>query len=213
MIENCSAIIQRKFLEKLKDPGSFTIPCIIGKHTFSKALCDLGASINLMQFSMAKKLNLGKITPTALSLQMADRSYNVPKGIIKDVLVKVDKFIFPMDFVVLDMEKDKAEKIILGRLFLTTEQALVDVKNGELTLRVGEDQVKFNLYKSMEFPSVEDASCMRIDALIPSQEDVLYEFGKSSPLEQCLKKLLTTTAKNGEDLSSTPKLIETILAL
>ena len=71
--ENCSAIIQRKLLEKLKDPGSFTIPCIIGEHTFNKALCDLGASIILIPFSVAKKLNLGEITPTALSLQMADR--------------------------------------------------------------------------------------------------------------------------------------------
>ena len=96
----------------------------------------------------------------------------------------------------------------MGRPFLATGQALIDVKNGELTLRMGEDQVKFNLYKSMEFPSTENASCMRIDALIPSQEDVLYDFGKSGPLEQCLTKSLTT-----EDPSSTPELIETILAL
>ena len=70
--KNCNAIIQRKFPEKLKDPGSFTIPCIIGEHTFSKALCDLGASINLMPLLVAKKLNLGEITPTTLSLEMAD---------------------------------------------------------------------------------------------------------------------------------------------
>ena len=107
LTENCSTIIQRKLPEKLKDPGSFTIPCIIREHTFNKALCDLGASINLMPFSVAKKLNLGEITPTALSLQMADRSLTFPKGIIKDVLVKVDKFIFPVDFVVLDMEEDR----------------------------------------------------------------------------------------------------------
>ena len=97
MIENCSSIIQQKLLEKLKDPGSFTIPCIIGEHTFSKALCDLLASINLKPFSMDKKLNLGEITPITLSLQMVDRSLTFSKGIIKDVLVKVDKFIFPMD--------------------------------------------------------------------------------------------------------------------
>ena len=127
--------------------------------------------------------------------------------------MKVDKFIFPVDFVVLDMEEDKAAPVILGRLFLATAQALVDVKNGELTLRVGEDQVKFNLYKSMEFPSTENAICMRIDALILSQEDVLYDFGKSDLLEQCWTKSLTTTAIGDEDLSSTSDLIETILSL
>ena len=83
--ENCSAIIQRKLLEKLKDRGSFTIPCVIDEHTFSKALCDLGASINLMLYSVEKRLNLGEIKRIALSLQMADRSMASPKGIIEDV--------------------------------------------------------------------------------------------------------------------------------
>ena len=146
LIENCSAIIQRKLPEKLKDPSSFTIPCIIREHTFNKALCDLGASINLMQFLVAKKL-LGEITPTTLSLQMADKSLTFLKGIIEDVLVKVGKFIILVDFVVLDMEEDRAAPIILGRLFLATGQTLIDMKNGELALRVGEDQVKFHLYK------------------------------------------------------------------
>ena len=90
------------------------------------------------------------------------------KGIIKDVLVKIDKFIFPVDFVVLDMEEDREAPIILGISFLTIGQTLIDLKSGELTLRVGEYQVKFNLYKSMEFPSDINASCMRIDTLIPS---------------------------------------------
>ena len=84
-----------------------------------------------MPFSMAKKLNLGEITPTTLSLQMVDRSLTFPKGIIEDVLVKVDKFIFPVDFVVLDMEEDRAALIILGRPFAATGQSLIDVKNGE----------------------------------------------------------------------------------
>ena len=87
------------------------------------------------------------------------------------------------------------------------------MKDRELTLRVGEDKVKFNLYKSMEFTIAENASYMRIDALIPSQENVLYDFEKSSPLEQCLTKSLTTTTIGGEDISSTSELIETILAL
>ena len=92
-----------------------------------------------MPFSVAKKLNLWEITPIALSLQMSYISLTFPKGIIEDVLVKVDKFIFPMDFVVLDKEEDRKALIILGRPFLTIAQALIDMKNGELTLKVGED--------------------------------------------------------------------------
>ena len=88
----------------------------------------------------------------------------------------------------LDMVEDKAALIILGRPFLATGQALIDVENGELTLRVGDDQVKFNLYNGMNYPSDENASFMRIDTLIPSQEEVLYDFGKRSSLEQCLTK-------------------------
>ena len=95
LLENCSAIIQGKLPEKLRDCGSFTIPCVIGEDTFKKPLCDLRASINLMSLHVVKKLNLGEPTSTALSLQMVDRSLTYPQGIIEDMLVKVDKFIFP----------------------------------------------------------------------------------------------------------------------
>ena len=133
LLEKCSAI-QKKLPNKLKDPSSFTIPCVIGEHTFSWALCDLETSINLMPLSVVKKLKLGELTPTTFSLQMADRSLTYLKGIIEDVLVKVDKFIFLVDFVVLDMEEDHEVPLKLGRLFLVPSQALIDEKNGELTL-------------------------------------------------------------------------------
>ena len=165
-----------------------------------------------MPFLIARKLNLGEITPTSLSLQMTDRLMTFPKRIIEDVLVKIEKFIFPVDFVVLDMEEDQEAPLILKRQFLATGQALIDVKNGELTLRVGEDQVKFNLYKSMEFQNDVNVSCMRIDTLIPSQVELLHAFGKRDSIEQCLKKSLTTTEMDFEDLSLSPKLIETIMA-
>ncbi|XP_022889199.1 uncharacterized protein LOC111404654 [Olea europaea var. sylvestris] len=91
---------------KKKDPGSFTIPCTIGSSSFDKALCDLGASINLMPLSVFKKLGLGKVKLTIVTLQLANRSLTYPQGIIEDVIVKVNKFIFPANFVVLDMEED-----------------------------------------------------------------------------------------------------------
>ena len=133
MSENCSAIIHWKLPKKLKDSGSFTIPCVVGEHKFNKALCDLGANINLMSYSVAKRLNLGEIEPTALSLQMEDRSMASPKGVIEDMLIKVDKFIFLVDFVVLDMEEGEKVPLILGRPFLATSRALIDVESGELT--------------------------------------------------------------------------------
>ena len=136
LTEECSAILQRKLPQKLKDPGSFTIPCTIGNAVFERALCDLGASINIMPLSIFKRLGLGEARPTRVTLQLADRSLKHPRGVIEDVLVKVDKFIFPADFIVLDMEEDKEILIILGRSFLATGRAMIDVQRGELKLRV-----------------------------------------------------------------------------
>ena len=99
----------------MKDPGSFTIPCTIGEFEFQKALCDSSASINLMPYSVAKKLSLGEITLTTVTLQMADITLAKHEGIIEDVLVKVGKFIFPVDFIILDMEEDSlisAKKVL-----------------------------------------------------------------------------------------------------
>ncbi|XP_015384897.1 uncharacterized protein LOC107176625 [Citrus sinensis] len=103
LTEDCTAILQNKLPPKLKDPRSFNIPCTIGNTYFDKVLCDLGASINLMPFSVFKKLGLGEPKATTVTLQLADRSIKYPRGIVEDVLVKVDKFIFPADFIVLDM--------------------------------------------------------------------------------------------------------------
>ena len=112
----CSAIIQQKLPAKMKDPGSFTIPCSIGKYDFKKALCDSSASINLMPLSVVQRLNLGELTPTTVTLQMADRSMAQLEGILEDVLFKVGKFIFPMDFVIMRIEEDTQVPFLHGRL-------------------------------------------------------------------------------------------------
>ena len=116
----CSAVIQNSLPEKMQDPGSFTIPCEIGHADMGKVLCDSRASINLMPLFVAKRLSLGELTPTAMTLQMADRILAHPKGILEDVLIKVGKFIFPVDFVVIDIEEDKQVPLLLGRPFLAT---------------------------------------------------------------------------------------------
>ncbi|XP_062080828.1 uncharacterized protein LOC133785625 [Humulus lupulus] len=139
LTEECSAILQRKLPQKLRDPGSFTIPCTIGNFESMNALCDLGASINLMLLSVFRRLKLGEARPTTVTLQLADISIAHPRGIIEDVLVKVDKFIFPADFIVLDMEEDANAPIILGRPFLATGRALIDVQKGELRVDVVND--------------------------------------------------------------------------
>ena len=116
----CSTIIQRRLPTKMKDPGSFTIPCSIRKYEFKKALCDSGAIINLMALSVVQRLSLGELTPTTITRQMADRFMAQLEGVLEDVLVKVGKFIFPMDFVVMKMEEDNQVPLLLGRPFLAT---------------------------------------------------------------------------------------------
>ena len=123
----CSVVIKKNLPEKMKDPGSFTIPCTIGGFEIQKALCDSGASINLMPLSVARKLSLGELTPTTVTLQMADRKMAKPEGIIEDVLVKVGKFVFPVDFIILDIEEDSQFPLLLGRPFLATGAALIDM--------------------------------------------------------------------------------------
>ena len=113
-------MLQSKIPTKLKDPRSFTIPCSIGNRYAGRTLCDLGASINLMPLSVFKQLGVRECKPTTVTLQLADRSYAYPEGKIEDVLVKVDKFIFLVDFNVLDFEANKEVLIILGRPFLAT---------------------------------------------------------------------------------------------
>ena len=107
LTEGCSALLTSKIPPKMKDPGSFTIPCSLGGKTIGKALCDLGASINLMPLSLFNTLGIGEARPTTVSLQLADKSIAWPKGKIEDVLVQVDKFIFPADFIILDCEVEK----------------------------------------------------------------------------------------------------------
>ncbi|GJU91430.1 reverse transcriptase domain-containing protein [Tanacetum coccineum] len=125
--ENCSAMLLKKLPEKLGDPGKFLIPCNFPAMDVCHALADLGASINLMPLSIWKKLSLPELTLTRMTLELADRSITHPKGLAEEVYVKVEKFHFPTDFVVEDFEADPRVPLILGRSFLRTGRALIDV--------------------------------------------------------------------------------------
>ncbi|GJV82355.1 reverse transcriptase domain-containing protein [Tanacetum coccineum] len=143
--ENCSAMLLKKLLEKLGDPDKFLIPCDFSGMDVCHALADLGASINLMPVSIWKTLSLPELTPTRMTLELADRSITHPKGVAEDLFVKVGKFHFPTDFVVVDFEADPRVPLILGRSFLRTGRALIDVYEGELILRDGDEQLIFHV--------------------------------------------------------------------
>ncbi|GJU60166.1 reverse transcriptase domain-containing protein [Tanacetum coccineum] len=149
--ENCSAMLLKKLPEKLGDPGKFLIPCNFPGMDVCHALADLGASINLMPLSIWKKLSLPDLTPTRMTLELADRSITYPKGLAEDVFVKVGKFHFPTDFVVVDFEADPRVPLILGRSFLRIGRALIDVYGEEITLRVDNEAVTFNLDQTTGF--------------------------------------------------------------
>nr|GEW70507.1 reverse transcriptase domain-containing protein [Tanacetum cinerariifolium] len=136
--ENCSAMLLKKLLEKLGDPDKFLIPCNFLRMDVCHALADLNASINLMPLFIWKNLSLPELTPTRMTLELENRSITRPKGATEDVFVKVGKFHFPTDIVVVDFEADPSVPVILGRSFIRTESALIDVYEEEITLRVND---------------------------------------------------------------------------
>ncbi|XP_016178353.1 uncharacterized protein LOC107620742 [Arachis ipaensis] len=162
----------------MKDPGSFQIPCIIGDISIEKALCDLVASINLMSLAMMKRMRIEEAKLTRMALQLADRTFKFPHGVVEDLLVKVGEFIFPADFVVFDMEEEANTSIILGRPFLATARAIIDVQKGELVLRLLEEKMVFNVFKAMIYPKESIGECMMVDTMEKLVQGVLEE-------EQC----------------------------
>ena len=177
MIDNihyCSAISTRSIVQKKADPGAFTVPCTIGLLKFEKALCDLGASINLMPLSVFKKLGLGDSTPTNMRLLMVDRLVKRPIWILHNVFVKVAYFIFPVDFVVLDCEVDFKVPIILGRPFLATGRVLVDLESNMLKFRLNGKEVSFEVCKSTK---------QQKEMSVFSIVDVFYEDERDVPVK------------------------------
>ncbi|CAN6680231.1 unnamed protein product [Malus baccata var. baccata] len=171
LTEQCSAVLLHKLPPKKKDPWSFTISCTIGNCDFCSALIDLGASVNLMPYSVFKRLGEGELKPTSNIIQLADRSITYPRRIIEDVIVKVDKLYLPADFMMLDMDEDLTTPIILGRPFLATARTLIDVEAGTLTFRVKDQTVVFRLFEA-SIHLGDKLECMHVDALdgLPSAE-------------------------------------------
>nr|GEW01483.1 DNA-directed DNA polymerase [Tanacetum cinerariifolium] len=169
-------LLLKKLPEKLGDPRKFLIPCDFLGMDECLALANLGASINLMPLSVWNKLSLPELSPTCMTLELADRSISRPVGVLKDVFVKVGTFHFPPDFVVIDFDADPRVPLILGGSFLQTGRALIDVFEGELTLRVGKEAIKFNLNQTSKYSSkYNDMMANRIDVIDIACEDYLQE--------------------------------------
>ena len=181
LTEQVSAIIECKTLVKYKDPGCLTISVNIGGTLVEKALLDLGASINLLPFSMYKQLGLGELKPTTITLSLADRSIKIPKGTIEDVLIMVEKFYYPVDFVVLDTEPVTVGAnhvpIILGRPFLATSNAIINCWNGVMQLTFGNMTLELNIFhlskKHMHQQEDDNEEVCVIDAILEEQENEL----------------------------------------
>ncbi|XP_058009520.1 uncharacterized protein LOC131183217 [Hevea brasiliensis] len=198
LTEECSAILQNKLRLKLKDPGSFSIACLIGNMNIDKALYDFGASVSLMPLSICQKLNIRELRPTTLLLQLTDRSVKYPVGILENIPIKVGKFFIPVDFVVLKMEEDIQIPIILGRPLLATARAIIDVKNGRLTLKVGDEEVEFNLCRAMKYKPMSN-ECLKVDIIDKLVEEEFQKRYPKDPLEAYIVHSRTVEDENKEN--------------
>ncbi|XP_022040522.1 uncharacterized protein LOC110943071 [Helianthus annuus] len=185
--ENISSVLQKRLPPKCKDPGVFTVPCKLGNITVPRAMLDLGASINVLPYSIFKTLNVGLLKRTGVVIQLADQSIVHPKGVLEDILVQVNELVFPADFYVLDMEGDEApnsSSILLGRPFLKTARTKIDVYSGTL---------------SMEFDGGDVIEPLTNECFELSNHDVQALVSNKNIDEAALKEL-PEKLKLGEDL-------------
>ena len=189
MTEQSTSLIRNNLPPKYKDPGSPTISIVVGNSKLGHALVDLGASVNLLPYSVYVDLGLGELEPTNITLQLADRSVKIPRGIVKDVLVQVDKFYFPVDFVVLDTQpvvnQGTQFPVILGRPFLATANAIIHCRGGLMTLSFGNMTVNLNIFNVIKGMGDEGDVCEvnMVDSVVQKYVD---NVSHDDPLKLCL---------------------------
>ncbi|XP_070007160.1 uncharacterized protein [Nicotiana sylvestris] len=203
LTQTCNAVVTRLVAEKLYHLEEFHNSLHHCNFAFAKALCDLGPSINFMPLAIYKRLGIGKARPTSMLLQLTDKTVKRPSGILDDMLIQVGKFVFPADFVILDCKVDEEIPIILGRSFLAIGRAIIDCETGELKMRLNDEEITFNVQKSMRRLS-EFANCSFIDVV-----DVIVEADDETlTIEDLLVACLVNLDEvNGEEL------VEWVLAL
>jgi hypothetical protein len=223
LTEQVSSIIQTNIAPKYKDPGSPTIAITIGEKRIEQALLDLGASVNLLPFSVYQELGLGEMKSTRVTLQLADRSVRVPRGVVEDVLVQVGQFIYPVDFVILDTNSTdsctSSTPVILGRPFLATADAVINCRNGLLNMTFGNMKMEVNIFnigsqmgddeKVNEVSFIDALVEEHVDELLHSDPlDVALTAEEAEFLESCLYALLKEEDEACDVNSWTPKLEE-----
>jgi len=179
--EAYSAILQNRSPSKRQDPGSFSIPCCIGDLQIERAFCDLGAGVSLMPLSLCKKLQLLDLLPTTMIIQLADRSVKRPVGILEDIPIQVGKFVIPYDFIVMNMDENPEVPIILGRPFLATAEAVIDVQASTMSFQVCGEKIDFHF--SPHIMPVVPALC-RFSAVSPG---VMVDNGGGGPHMSCIE--------------------------
>ncbi|KAI5343456.1 hypothetical protein L3X38_011332 [Prunus dulcis] len=188
--KNVSGVLQRKLPPKLEDPGSFNIPINIGDKTVGRAMLDLGASINVMPYSVYQALGLEGIKKTSIRLELADHSIKYPRGIVEDILVQVNTLILPADFVVMDMEDnpyvDRVDPILLGRPFMATADTIIKVKDGTLSMTVLGETVEFKVFDALSQPSITLDTCFSIDVVDHEVSSKIVQKKSNDALEAVL---------------------------
>ncbi|KAL0316601.1 UNVERIFIED_CONTAM: hypothetical protein Sradi_5538300 [Sesamum radiatum] len=216
MGENVSAILQRKLPLKCKDPATFTIPCKIGLIGIKRAMCDLGASINIMPLTIFESLHVGPLKETGVVIQLADRSVVYPEGVLEDVLVQVNELVFAADFYVLDIREDNSPSstsIILGRPFLKTAGTKIDVHSDSLSMEFDGEIIKFDIYDSMRYPS-DIPTALLVDIVDPFVQALSSTNNKDHVkfvLEESLTPMLVQILE--EDITVDPNISESIFEL
>jgi hypothetical protein len=173
LAEQVNVILQNNNALKYKEPGCPIISCFIGEHKIKRALLDLEAIVNLLPYLVFQSLNLGELKPTYVTLLLADRSLKVPRGIVQNVLVQVDKFIYLVDFIVLDtqpVEACNSIPVILGCPFLATSNALINCRNGVMKLSFGNMTLEMNIFNICKQPG-DDNDSQEVDVI----EELVYD--------------------------------------
>ena len=189
MTEQSTSLIRNNLAPKYKDPGSPTISIVVGNSKLGHALVDLGASVNLLPYSVYVNLGLGELEPTNITLQLADRSVKIPIGIVKDVLVQVDKFYFLVDFIVLDTQpvvnQGTQFPVILGRPFLATANVIIHFRGGLMSLSFGNMTVNLNIFNVIKGMGDEEDVCEvnMVDSVVHKYLD---NVSHDDPLMSCL---------------------------
>jgi hypothetical protein len=189
LAEQMSVIIQHKVLPKYKDPGCPTISCTIGEYLVKHALLDLRASINLLPFTVYQQMGLSDLKPISITLQLADRSVRTLRGMVKDVLIKIENFYYLVDFIILDIEPtlhlDNGIPIILGRPFLATTNTLINCKNGRMKITFGSMTAELNIFNVMQ-QQLEDDECHYVNLIDTVVQENFNQNCFLDPLETLL---------------------------